>query len=298
MMTMRRRALFVSLLMLVAPLAAAPRKSPAKPATAPTAEAKLIQNCDAHKFETVVDTTDENNQPHKSKVRLCGVEGQSDADWIRTLRDAVRKLEADKEMPQAKRDQIVAAIKAEIARLNITEAPVPATRQPPQQQSALSRDYSALPPLPAAPQAPASPVPSASVTAPVVETTTPATTGGSPPVVVSAPAAPPVAVPKLSFTCYTPGDLGGDAPCAEFQHDTLLTVRAVASLPAGAALRFVRNGAERAEVDLAPLTSSGSMRIALPREVCAGFAAGRLELEVIVNGSAAQSSGQFALRCN
>jgi hypothetical protein len=123
MMTMRRKALFVSLLMLVAPLAAAPRKSPAKPATAPTAEAKLIQNCDAHKFETVVDTADENNQPHKSKVRLCGVEGQSDADWIRTLRDAVRKLAADKGMPQAKRDQIVAAIKAEIARLNITEAP-------------------------------------------------------------------------------------------------------------------------------------------------------------------------------
>ena len=98
----------------LASLAAAPswgaRKAPPKAALKP---AKLVQSCDAHKFETVVG---------ESKVKLCGVEGQSDAEWIETLRDAIKKLEANKDMPADKREQIVAAIKSEIARLTIVGA--------------------------------------------------------------------------------------------------------------------------------------------------------------------------------
>ena len=41
----------------------------------------LLENCDAHKFETMVDSV-VGGQPHRSKVKMCGKEGQSDADWI------------------------------------------------------------------------------------------------------------------------------------------------------------------------------------------------------------------------
>lgn len=282
MTRMRRGALLILTLLVAAPLVAAPRKSAPKRVSTP-AETKLIQSCDAHKFETVVETTGDDGQPRKSKVKLCGVEGQSDAEWIGTLKDAIRKLEANAAMAPATRDQIVAAIKAEIARLSIIGAPVPSQRQA-QEQGALplSRDYAALPPLPAAPETPAIAPP------PAVATTAVST---------APPPAPVVPVPKLSFSCYTPGDIGGDGPCAEFERETLLTVRASGSLPAGASLRFVRNAESRADVDLAPISGGGSMRIPLPREVCGGFGAGRLELQTAVNGAAARSDGPWPLRC-
>jgi len=108
---MHRGTLFVLTLLVAAPLVAAPpRKATPKRPSAPAPEQKLIQNCDAHKFETVVDTMVD-GQPRKSKVKLCGVEGQSDAEWIGTLKDAIRKVEANKEMPGAQREQIVAAMR-------------------------------------------------------------------------------------------------------------------------------------------------------------------------------------------
>jgi hypothetical protein len=282
--------------MLVAPLEAAPRKSVPKPRPAPVAEAKLIQSCDAHKFETIIDTTGDDGQPHKSKVKLCGVEGQSDAEWIGTLRDAVRKLAADKEMPAARRDQIVAAINAEIGRLSIVGVSVPAKRKAEEQSSLpLSRDYATLPPLPQGPETPAAAAPIAAPATPVTEPAARAVATPAPPAFAAAGAI--AAVPKLAFLCYTPGELAADAPCGEFERETLLTVHAGGTVPAGAVLRFVRNGAPRGDVDLAPLASAGSMRVALPRNVCAGFGAGRLQLQVLVNGSEAQSAGPYPLRC-
>ena len=290
-MTGMRGTLLLLTLALAAPLTAAPRKAAPKPAAPkPSAEEKLIQSCDAHKFETVVDVVVD-GQPKKSKVKLCGVQGQSDADWIGTLKDAVRKLEANKGMPAAQREQIVAAIKAEIGRLSVVGTPVPPTREAVAQPTTqLSRDYAALPPLPP-------PV----VTAPIASP--PATpvemTQSQPSVSVAAPVrAPVVALPRLSFSCYTPGDLGGEGPCAEFGRETLLTVRAKGNVPVGASLHFVRNGEDRGDVDLAPLSSGRAIRIALPRDVCAGFGAGRLELQVVVNGSPAPAEGPWPLRCS
>jgi hypothetical protein len=292
---MRWGPLLAVSLMLIAPLEAAARKPIPKPRPAPAAEAKLIQSCDAHKFEMIIDTKGDDGQPLKSKVKLCGVEGQSDAGWIGTLRDAVRKLEADKEMPAAKREQIVAAINAEIGRLSIVGSPVPATRKAEEQTSLpLSRDYATLPPLPQVPDTPVAAPPAAAVAVPLTEPV--ASTVTAPPPVPAALAGV-AAFPKLSFVCYTPGELGADGPCAEFERETLLTVRAGGTVPAGTVLRFVRNGAPRGDVDLAPLASAGSMRVALPRDVCAGFGAGRLQLQVLVNGSFAQSGGPYPLRC-
>jgi hypothetical protein len=64
----------------------------AEPETPADAKA-LIDACNAHRFETIVDT-EVDGQPRKQKVKLCGKPGQNDADWVATLKDAVDKVAA------------------------------------------------------------------------------------------------------------------------------------------------------------------------------------------------------------
>jgi len=278
MTNMRARSLLALTLMLVAPAGAAPRKAPPKPAPLP----KAIQSCDAHKFETIVDTVVD-GQPRKSRVKLCGNEGQSDAEWIGTMRDAIRKLEANKEMAVATRDQIITAIKAEIARLSIVDQPVsPKLEAESTPSTPMSRDYASLPPLPPPPPLPpALEPPAAAATRP---------TAGS----VQA-----VAIPRLRFSCEAPSDLGGAAPCAEFERETRLTIATDGSVPAGTILQFVRNGRTQAEFALDGVARGASLSTGLPRSICAGFGAGRLELRVLRGGSveATQTEGPYSLRC-
>jgi hypothetical protein len=280
--------------------AAPPKKTP--PADGPNAEVKqLLENCDAHKFETTVDTVVD-GQPHRSKVKMCGKDGQSDADWIGTLKDAIAKLDANKKMDPAVRAQIVTAVNAEIARVQAaaTSQQTVLAEDPGfgKETSSISREYSSLPPLPAAPPPPPK------VLSPTVSSTLPQTTPmRTAPVAVAPAAAASVAMaptgpaPKLSFTCFSPGDLGGDAPCTGFDRETTLTVRAQSDVPAGVALRFLRNGDRRAEVDLAQLHRGKSLRIALPSAVCAGVSDGSLQLQVVQNGAAVKSDGPYSLRC-
>jgi hypothetical protein len=295
---MRRAALLMVTVTLVAPLAAAPRKAAPKPAARPPAEAKLIQSCDAHKFEAVVDTVVD-GQPGKSKVRLCGVEGQSDAEWVGTLRDAIRKLEADKEMTPAKRDQIVAAIKAEIARLSIVGTPVPPKREAREESAPpLSRDYAALPPLPTAPETPVNAQPALSE--PATDMASPTTP--PPPRVQRLPAQVPAdtaTVPRLKISCEEPTDFAGPGPCTEFGRDTRLTIEADADVPAGRALEFVRNGRAQGDLALDGVGKGRPLRSGLPPSVCAGFGAGRLELRIVQAGGAqvVRSDGTYSLRC-
>ncbi len=288
----------------MAPLVAAPRKAaPKSAASPPLAEAKLIQSCDAHKFETIVDAT-VNGQPHKSKVRLCGVQGQSDAEWIGTLQDAVRKLEADKSMAPATRDQIIAAIRGEIGRLSIVVAP--ASPPGPAAASAaplapLSRDYAALPPLPPAAEPVANPPPAEPTSRPQPVAAEPSAAPVSTPLPtpVSTPVAISVAVPHVTLNCETPGDLAGVAPCAEFERETRLTIGTDETVPAGTVLQFIRNGREQASLPLDGLGKGRPLRISLPQSICSGFGAGRLELLVVPPGGAqsTQSLGRYSLRC-
>ena len=293
---MRWGALLALTSFVAPPLAALPPK--ASSAAVP----KLMQRCDAHKFETIVDTT-VNGQPHKSKVKLCGVEGQSDTDWIKTLRDAIRKVEANKDMAAATRQQIVTAINGEIGRLSIVG---PRTAQldavpntPP--SSSLSRDYAALPPLPPPREAPAPstlpmyrdfavlpPLPAAPAT-PIAASSAQLLTV-------------PAVAPRLTIACENPGDLGGGEPCAEFERETMLTIQAVENVPAGTALEFVRNGEARADVSLDGLRKGAVLRTALPTQICTGFGAGRLDLRIVHDGGTSgpqvlKSDGPYALRC-
>jgi flagellar hook-basal body complex protein FliE len=290
------------MLLIALALAAAPAAA-ADPA--PPQMQKLLQNCDAHKFETMIEIKVEGQaQPKHSRVKLCGTEGQSDSDWVRTLKDAVAKTEANLQMPKAVRDQIVTALNSEITRLNGAPAgtlagllPMPrasASAPPLQGYSALPalpppreaapksplRDYAALPPMPTAPTAPTR-------------------------VLIGSLAAPLPALPKprMQFVCYTPGETG-DVPCTGFTRDTMLTVRADEDVPGGTSLRFVRDGDARADVELAQLRKGKTQRLTLPPQVCSHVVGGTLEIRVVRSVPAAGPSGQevgkdgpYDLRC-
>jgi hypothetical protein len=295
--------------------------SAAAPKAVPKAGQKLIQSCDAHKFETVVDDVVD-GRPHQSQVKLCGIAGQSDAEWIDTLRDAIKKLEANKAMPAAQRDQIVTAIKAEIGRLSIVGVKPAISLKSRGNARApvepLSRDYATLPPFPAPLQdqrgLPAeksvaevqssSTAPSAPATA--VSENSPAP-GAIAPIAVPISTRPPPAfvptvAPKLEFGCDTPGDLSSDAPCAEFERETTITVHSAEDVPTGTLLQFVRNDRPQAQVPLEGLRRGGMVRVALPARVCSGFTSGKLELRIVRDDGSGvpqplSSDGPYSLRC-
>jgi hypothetical protein len=291
----------LALALIAAPAPAAAKEKP----DAPSAKMEtLLQNCDAHKFETVIETTVD-GQPKHSRVKLCGTEGQSDADWQRTLKDAVAKTEANLQMPAPVRDQIVGALKAEIARLN--GAPSPASTGlagvlPAPRDATIGKveGYSKLPALPAPRQAaPAAPM-SDFAQLPAIPTAPPAPTrvlaGG---IGASIPMLPQ---PRMTFICETPGE-SIEGPCTDFTRDTLLTVRADEDLPSGTSLRFVRSGDPRADVQLAQLKRGKSARLTLPSEVCSHAAGGSLEIRIVRSvaalptGQEVGKDGPYNLRC-
>jgi hypothetical protein len=256
----------------------------APPADAPASKQveTLLQNCDAHKFETTVELIGPDGQPKHSRMKLCGTEGQSDADWVRTLKDAVAKTQANSRMPKPVRDQVVAAISAEIVRLEVPSAPAATVALPPPRfspsGSALA-GYGALPPLPDKPPPPVHVMAAGSA------------------------ALPTLPRPKMSFICSTLSEFA-EGPCADFSRDTLLTVRADEDLPAGTSLRFALNGDPRADVDLAPLKRGRSMRFPLPGGVCDHVTGGSLEIRIVRAAAAAGSGeqevgidGPYPLRC-
>jgi hypothetical protein len=300
-MKLQQRLTLAMLVLGAASAAAAAGQDPPE-STEPNKDVQqLLQNCDAHKFETTVEAVVDGH-PDKKRVKLCGKDGQSDADWIGTLKDAIVKLEANPKMDPGVRQQIVKAINAEIARIEMTAGtamPKARNREASAARS-ISSDYSALPPLPATPPPPPS------VLAPAASAGLESAASGEP-VQVAPSAAAPVATaaatlpvgpaPKLRFDCDSPAELGGPAPCAGFSRDTLLTIRAQDNLPPGVTIRFLRNGEKRAEVELAEMKRGKSLRIALPRAVCAGVGDGSLDLKIVQNGAVVKSDGPYALRC-
>lgn len=309
---MARGIVFVAIAAIVVPFgaSAAPRK-PAPSAKQPIVP-KLMQSCDAHKFETVVHAVVD-GQPRDSKVKLCGVEGQSDAAWIKTLRDAIAKLEANKQMDAPVRDQIVTAIQTEISRLMIVGSTPPPARKTVDVDPAqtLSRDYSALPPLPPPVETAPAPVPTSEAALPPPREARampiqndyaqlPPLPSAPPPPAAARPAPIPAIAPRLTFGCDAPGELTSDAPCADFQRETMLTVHARDDVPSGMFLQFVRNDHSQAEVALGGLRRGKALRTALPREVCSGFTSGKLELRIVSGEAGSEilaTDGPYNLRC-
>jgi hypothetical protein len=304
---MTRFAIFSAALVLAVP-AAAQGQSQTHPkgdsgTAAPNSKLEsLLENCDAHKFETMVDSVVD-GQPHRSKVKMCGKEGQSDADWIATLKDAIAKLDANKDMPASTREQIVSAINAEIARLSslgttTTNDALPAGRSASQSSAPLSNDYTLLPPLkttaPPPPRVlpPADEAALAASAAPAVSTAPKAQAAAPPP----PPSKPAMANPRLSFSCINP-DYPGGGPCVTLGRDTIVTVKAPAAVAGGLSLRFVRQGDARAELPLGPLRKGQTVRVDLPRAVCSGVVTSEVVMQVVGGGQVLDRQGPYLLRC-
>lgn len=256
--------------------AAAQEAANEAPVEGPAAELKaLAETCSAHRFETMVVV---DGSGRAKKVKICGEEGQSDADWLVTLRDSRNKAAADENMAEAVKDQLVAALATEIERLEqLAAAAAPAavtvaTIDLPSQPLAVPEakpQYSSVPPLPAL---------------------KPRVAGASP-TAVSAP----VARPRLTLRCALPRE--SFAGCARLERETRLLIRADEDLASGISLRFLRGGEARAEFDLGSLRKGESLREKLPGRVCSGVLRGRVEVQVLSKGRVAQTMGPYNLYC-
>lgn len=266
----------------IAVLAAGASAQPTKSA-APVQSSTPRQNCNARSFETTFQVLGPDGKPRSSKVRMCGTEGQSDADWIRTLEDAVKKTALSAQMPTSAKEQIIAAVNAEIQRLRRPSLVLPegtdiaklSKPQPRVSDAPLSRDFGALPPLPA-PSAVAPP----NVLGP----------GG-----IGGPA------PRLTLRCALTGDEDRPNACDTIDKDTILVVRADEAFPRGVAMRFVRSGDARGEVDLPALRVGQTANLRIPPNVCRGVVRSRVEIQALgansPSGTAGGTIGEYDLRC-
>lgn len=257
-------------------------KPRAKPAASP-ASAPLIQSCAAHRFETTMQLTGPDGKLQSKQVRLCGTEGQTNADWVRTLRDAVRKTADNPQMQQAAKEQIIAAVNAEINRLSmpalslppggdISKLPKNAVAQP---IRPLSRDYDSLPQLPAASAA-----------------TPPSLLGPGGLLGQSA---------LLTLRCALAGDEDRPSTCDTIDKDTVIVVRADEPLPAGVSLRFLRKGESRAELKLPAMRVGQTAHLRLPPAVCVGVVRSKVEIQSLradaPAGAMGGTIGEYDLRC-
>ena len=292
------RILFLATALAFAAAAVAAPSS--KKTASPDAKAQqLVESCDAHKFETVVHEVVD-GVPHQSKVKLCGKQGQSDADWILTLEDAVAKLKANKDMSAALSEQIITALNAEVERL---QTPVPLIAKPSAGKSTALGGLAPLPGLPQAKSAEASslPAPRRVVTEaanddyaalPPLPTAPPAPTR-----VLTGPAGSVVMLPapRMTLSCVDVGLPAG--PCTGFTRDTVVIVHADENLPAGTSLRFVRDGEGRADVDLPQLKRGASVQVPVPGDVCRHVVGGRFELRIVRSGQEVRTEGPYNLSC-
>jgi len=248
--------------------------SPADPTTELAPELKaLAEDCSAHKFETLVVV---DGSRRGSKVKICGKSGQSDADWLVTLRSSIKQAEGNERLTPPVREQIVAALKAEIARLEAAAAAATVTARdvtiavadkPVTVPEAAPR-YSLVPALPA-------PKPRAASSA--------------------AAQSVPVERPRLTIRCALPNE--SFAACARLERETRLLIRADQDLAGGTSVRILRGGDERAELDLGPLKRGQSLRERLPTRVCSGVLRGKVQLQILAKNQVAETLGPFALYC-
>jgi hypothetical protein len=277
---------------------AAAQAAPAAPAPGSKDELReLLQDCSAHSFETVVSAVVE-GKLKRSKMKLCGTRGQSDSDWIRTLRDSAAKIAANLEMAPPMREEMVKALNREIALRtaagstaastaagggsggDFTLKPRSATPGPGKDSG--TAGYSSLPPLP----------PPVSVAEATRE-------------IASKPYVPPPPVfrPDLRFECFATTGVG-EGPCTDFDRYMTIIVTARSAVPPGASLRFVRDGEDQAEIGLGAMRKGQKQRFELPAAVCKGVNGGSLKIETWVVPRAAraqpqlaESEGPYSLRC-
>jgi len=271
-------------------LAAQAAETPSPPARG--TDAATMANCNARMAEIPV-TVIAKGVPRETKVKICGKVGQTQADWEKTLRDALNKVSSDARMSPSIKDQIITGLKFEIAKLQGAAESKP---QPPQAQPAPLIAQSFAAPLAPKPQVDTGRAEYSSL--PPIPAPLPAVSAAT---VAAAAAPPPLPAPKLTFRCLSTESVAGEGPCDMLERGMMVTVRADEDIAAGTSLRFLRRGENRAEVDLATLRRGQSQQFSLPAKVCQGVSGSRVEIQVVrAAGSKNQvvdSRGPYELRC-
>lgn len=274
---MTRLALLFAALLLAAPATAQDQAKPAADPLAPIAApppakdedvARKVAECSGEKF---VFAWGAGSSP--TKVTLCSDKGASHEEVVRMLEEGAAKLERATGIPEDRRVVLVQQIRGKIAELEkvrSAKAPLPAGPAP--AQSAAIPGVTPLKPIPR-PTGPAS----------------------SRPGLASSPLLLPK--PKLSFECYTPGDIGIGGPCTAVNRDTRLTVRAGEAIPAATSLRFTRRGEFRTQVQIGPMRKGQSRRLLMPREVCGGVVETEIQIQVARGDYAVDTRGPYLMRC-
>lgn len=250
------------------------------PAPAPAAD---VSNFDLAK-EKVVDCAGEKfvfawgAGARPTKVTLCSDKGASTREVVTMLEDAAVKIEQTESISQDRRNAIAQQIRAKIAELTGAKPQTPAPAA--SAQAAPAPDPLAPASAPAAAEQ--------SVAVPPVQ-----------PVTAPARPAPPRLAPKprLTFSCYTPGDIGSGGPCTLLGRETRLTVRSDAAVPGGIDLRFVRSGQVRGDIALGAMRKGQSQRLVIPRELCSGVSEAEAEIHVVSDGQVVDTLGPYLLRC-
>jgi hypothetical protein len=276
------------------PAAAPAEETPATETTAAEPNSALkafVEACPGHKFETTVKIE---GRERGSVVRICGEPGQTDADWLNTLNSSIKGAETNDALSQPVKEQIVAALRAEIVRLEGLAAAGQATDISAALTDSAATiapreaapEYSTLPPLPPAPKR-ATPVKVAD------GAMRPLADGADRP--TPPPAAPPVK-PNLAITCAVPPDNFG--ACARIERESQLLVQANDDLPAGTSIRFVRGGDTRGELAIGGLKKGESLREKLPAKLCAGVMRSKIQVQVLAKGQVAETLGPWYLSCS
>lgn len=278
----------VALIVAAAALAAAPsaaqeQGAPAETEAASPEKQAFLQSCAARKFETTIQIVEDGAKLGK-KVTLCGNAGQTDADWVDTLKDAAAKTEANADMAPDVKGQIVTALNLEITRIEAVSRTVTLPKAIEAAPEVADRaQYSVLPPIPdASKRATMSPRDPIKLTARAAD----------------APRLPPVKKPRLTIRCLAPGEAGGGSICAALERDTLLMVRADEDLASAASLRFLRRGDAKGQIELAQLRQGQQVRSKLPSQLCAGVASSKVQIEVLAGGGqVVDTLGPYRLHC-
>ena len=80
-------------------------------------KAEFVAECGkGRKFESSSSTGDDKNKK-VSKMLICSDPGESDAEWKKTLSDALARVEANDDMPAEGKARIMADLRSEIAKV-------------------------------------------------------------------------------------------------------------------------------------------------------------------------------------
>ena len=247
---------------------------PAKELTQTQAQ-DILSKCGDRKFETSAEGMI-GGKLRRRRMTLCAEPGESDAQWLAKLENAVTWVKAQTDLSDPVKDQLVAELRKEIARpksVRLMPAP-PAARLP-----AADALVATVPPMPA-------PLP-----APVLT-------------LASSIVSPLMARPPLTIRCLGAGERGAGSRCDRLAPGMMFAVQADADLSGPASLRFVRKGQQRAEIDVAALRQGQIVRLKLPPQVCSGVVRSEVAIQIVAGktmpGRVAQVTdtlGPFPIHC-